>query len=135
MKKRSLNRWPHGLWFNQITNHPIGLRICHFCRQMDCEQGLTKYWLYSFLGRWPKLKTVKLSSLDRHRAASCCLSVIETYYSGLNKKIQELGLSDCPECIYNIHEKGIYRSHNPETSSFDNALDVNIPPYFVFKGK
>ena len=113
------------------------------------DNMLTKHWLYGFLGRWPELKTVKPSSLDSYRAASCCPSVIETYYTELSKKIEELGLSDCPECIFNIDEKGISRSHNPQTIicgvsqkpqaitsdremmtviGAGNALGVNIPP-------
>ena len=120
------------------------------------EKPLTKHWLYGFLSRWPNFKVVKPSSLSHYRAQSCTPETIEHYYSELKKLIDDIGLSDKPELIYNIDEKGVNCEHKPmqvlcktdqkpqavtsqrETVTLiaaGNAIGTCIPPFFVFKGR
>ena len=84
-----------------------------FVGRRPVDRPLTKHWLYGFLSRWPNFRMKKPSSLSYYRAQSCTPENITCYYTELKKIVDDLGLSDKPELIYNIDEKGINCEHKP----------------------
>ena len=108
-----------------------------------------------FMKRWPELKLVKPSSLSEQRAK--CASEKCVFLSGLAHIMSKYDITDKPQNIYNIDEKGINTEYKPpnvvarsvckpqavmaEMSKTvtiigaGNALGHQIPPFFVFPGE
>lgn len=73
----------------------------------------TLNWFYSFMSRWPVLKTVKARGLVISRAKSASRENIDKYVHELETILIKYNLIDKPQCIYNIDEKGINFQHKP----------------------
>ncbi|CAC5380590.1 unnamed protein product [Mytilus coruscus] len=113
----------------------------------------TLNWFYSFMGRWPELKTIKARGLAISRAKS--QENINSYFQELETILVKYNLTDKPHCIYS-DEKGVNFQHKPPnvvgakeskppgmTSERSptvtiigagNALGTQIPPYLIFAG-
>lgn len=116
----------------------------------------TLNWSYSFMSRWPVLKTVKARGLAIPRAKSASRENIDKYFHELETILIKYNIIDKPQCIYNIDEKGIQFQHKPPNVVGDknskppgitsersptltiigggNALGTKIPPYLIFQG-
>ena len=145
----------YGLTRAQVLQLASGHAI--FLKKRTSDKPLTPNWfkIYSFIKRWPELKVIKPSGLECCRAKSLNSEVVERYYSELYDVLNEYGLLNSPEKIWNIDEKGISQQHVPPkvVCSKDqkpqaivsprltttiigcgNACGTAIPPFFVFKG-
>ena len=81
--------------------------------------------------------------------------IIRKYYAELSVILEKYYLTDKPECIYNVDEKGINSEHKPPNIvgcqntkpqalispkgtttviAAGNGNGMCIPPFFVFKG-
>ncbi|CAC5415216.1 unnamed protein product [Mytilus coruscus] len=67
---------------------------------------------YSFMSRWPELKTIKARGLAISRAKSVSQENIDDYQE-LEIILVKYNLVDNPHCIYNIDEKGVNFQHKP----------------------
>ena len=84
-----------------------------FLKKRTSDKPLTPNWFYGFIKRWPELKVIKPSGLECCRAKSLNSEVVERYYSELYDVLNEYGLLNSPEKIWNIDEKGISQQHVP----------------------
>ena len=75
---------------------------------------LSNCWLTGFLQRWKeRVSSVKPSALETNRAKSTSPVVVDRYFQNLKKVIEENGLSDKPQFVYNLDETGIQPEHRP----------------------
>ena len=122
----------------------------------DKHHPLTDRWLYNFLDRWPELKVKKPRSLEIARARSATRQAVDSYFNELQRILTKYNLTDKPQCIYNVDEKGLQAEHKPPkivsgknykaqavTSGKSknttvigcvNGVGQQVPPYFVFPG-
>lgn len=119
---------------------------------------LSMKWYYSFINRWKediKLQTPR--ALDVYRAKGANPEAVRNYYNELEKIMTKYSLTEKPEKIFNIDEKGICMGHTPpkivggkdfqapalttprgQTVTMiaaSCALGNVLPPFFVFPGK
>ncbi|XP_062615613.1 uncharacterized protein LOC134277310 [Saccostrea cucullata] len=144
----------YGYTRSEVVDLATSLAIHLGLREKD--KPFTLNWFYSFLSRWPELKTIKARGLAMTRAKSASQENIDKYFQELEKIISKYNLQDKPYCIYNVDEKGINFQHKPpnvvsskqskppgivsENSptltiiGAGNALGTQIPPYLIFLG-
>ncbi|XP_053391999.1 jerky protein homolog-like, partial [Mercenaria mercenaria] len=123
----------------------------------NVDNPFSMKWFYGFMKRWPELNVVRPSSLSEQRAKCDSDTCIYNYFCELNRIVSKYALSDKPQNIYNIDEKGINTEFKPpnvvagkaskqqtimaERSKTvtviggGNALGQSIPPFFVFPGE
>jgi hypothetical protein len=70
-------------------------------------------WFKGFMKRWPDLSVTKPRSLSAARAKSTSEDVVSSYFKELDTILKKYDLSDKPQCIYNIDEKGLQTEHRP----------------------
>jgi hypothetical protein len=119
------------------------------------EHPLSLRWFYGFMGRRPELKVWRPKTISELRAKATSRQNIDSYFSELGRIMDKYGLTDKPQCIYNVDEKGIQQTFTPPKVVGDskyvpytvsseksatttiigcgNALGHQIPPYFIFK--
>lgn len=127
-----------------------------FLGKRDKEHPLSDRWFRGFMDRWPELKVLKPRPLSNYRAQATSEETVSSYFSRLKSILEQNGLMDRPELIYNVDEKGVQTEHSPPyvvcagrstpaiTSSRSstttilacgNAIGSQLPPYFIFKGQ
>lgn len=72
-----------------------------------------KDWWYGFKGRNPSVTLRSPEKLTSIRAKGLNSVKVGEYFIALKKEIDRLELSDKPECIWNMDEKGISLEHSP----------------------
>lgn len=122
----------------------------------DKECPLTHRWFYGFLSRWPELKVQRPKTLSELRSYATSPESIARYFHELGRILNKYGLTNKPQNIYNVDEKGVQQNFKPthvvssashvpsvitsERSSTTtilgcgNAIGHQIPPFFVFAG-
>ncbi|XP_060575053.1 uncharacterized protein LOC132732593 [Ruditapes philippinarum] len=122
----------------------------------DRDHPLSFHWYTNFMSRWPELKIIKPCGLQNQRAKATTVECVSSYYKELRSILVKYNLTDKPERIYNVDEKGLSTSHNPpavvtgvalkpvavtsesmQTVTMigcGNALGNSVPPFFVFPG-
>lgn len=120
------------------------------------DHPLTKKWFYGFMDRWPELKVNRPSSLSEQRAKCTNEESVTKYFTELARIMNKYDLTDKPQNIYNIDEKGINTEYRPPSVvsgteckpqaimaersktvtliGAGNAAGHQIPPFFVFPG-
>ena len=126
-------------------------------KSVKSENGLSSFWFYAFLKRWPDIKIVKPQKLQMYRAKSASKETIDKYFRELGQVLRQNNLMEAPERIYNIDETGISMEHappkivcssttNPQAITSPrqsnvtiiagaNAIGNSIPPFYVIPGK
>lgn len=77
-------------------------------------------WFYGFMSRWPNLKLNKPRSLELSRAMSANPISINNYFKELTNIMNKYDLTNKPECIFNIDEKGLNSEHKPPKLFLEN---------------
>ncbi|MES9884149.1 MAG: hypothetical protein ABW185_25160 [Sedimenticola sp.] len=123
----------------------------------DRDHPLTLQWYRRFVKRWPTLAVKKPRSLAIARAKATSEENVSNYFVELQKILVKYNLTDKPQYIYNVDEKGISDNHTPPMIVTDrkstpvavtsgmsynvtvigagNALGTPIPAFFIFPGK
>ena len=71
------------------------------------ERGPTEKWWRGFKKRHPELSLRTPDSLDRGRSRMANENVVKSHFNTLKKTLQENGLLDNAEKIFNVDESGI----------------------------
>ena len=84
---------------------PILIRSGH--EKQFKEGGPTEKWWRGFKKRHPDLSLRTLNSLDRGQSRMANENVVKNHFNTLKKTLQENGLLDNAEKIFNVDESGI----------------------------
>ncbi|KAH3709814.1 hypothetical protein DPMN_069279 [Dreissena polymorpha] len=78
------------------------------------DKPLSNSWLNSFLNRWKEnVTSLKPAALDSNRAKYVTPESVDLYFKNLNEAVENLGLNEKTEFIYNLDETGINSEQRP----------------------
>jgi len=104
-----------------LTGYPITSKILRMCVFTYCEKNnipnpfvketemAGSTWVEGFLRCNPITASRKAQNLNPGRAQKFKCFIVNDYFEKLKITMEELGIMNKPECIYNVNEKG-YRS-------------------------
>ena len=139
---------------SEVVNMASEYAVC--LKKRTTDHPLSFQWYTSFMSRWPALKVLKPCGLQIQRAKVTTMSCVSSYYKELGSVLSKYNLTNRPERIFNVDEKGLSTSHKPPavvtgvtfkppviTSGSrqtvtvigcGNALGQSVPPFFIFPG-
>jgi len=124
----------------------------------DKKKKAGYYWFDGFMRRFPELVVKSAENLSVPRAMSMNPTQVSKWFESYDQILQQLGIKDCPNNIWNFDETGCQNIHcaneivgqvgiptynitameKGETSTAligVNAVGVTLPPMIIHRGK
>ena len=101
----------YGYSLSKVVDKVSKYAVC--LQKRDRDHPLSFQWYISFMSCWPEFKILKPRGLEIQRAKTTTVNCVSSYYKELGSIIRTYNLTNRPERIYNVNEKGLSTSHKP----------------------
>lgn len=149
-----------------LTSNLVRHQAFRYCNRFNIQNNFSrtkemagKDWLLLFLRRHPEIAKRKAQAMNPARAQKLNRNIVSDYFEKLERVLDELGLKNKPQSIYNMDEKGCRltihhqqtvlalkgskrvhliapeHSENVTIVGCGNAIGSATPPMVIFKGK